>query len=68
MGAPFCDLLSEIFLRSFESEDIIKLSLQHDILGHFRYVDNFVICDSVKSDINLLFTDFNQTQKTVNRH
>jgi len=61
MGAPFSDLLSEIFLRSLESEDIIKLSPHHNILGHFRFVDIFVICYSVKSDTNLLFTYFNQT-------
>jgi hypothetical protein len=61
MGVPFSDLLSEIFLRSFKSEGITKLSSHLNILDHFRYVDIFVICDSVKSDINLLFTDFNQT-------
>ena len=61
MGAPSSDLLPEIFLRSFESEDIIKLSPQYNILGHFRYVNIFVIRDLVESDINVLFTDFGQT-------
>jgi len=61
MGASFSELLSEIFLRTFESEGIIKLSPHHNILDRFRYVGIFVICDSVKSDINILFTDFNRT-------
>jgi hypothetical protein len=61
MGVPSSIMLSEIFLHFVEWKRVMNLSSKQNILDYFCYIDNFLIMyDWDETDINILFTDFNQ--------
>jgi hypothetical protein len=61
MGAPTSAILSEIYMQFLENNEIHNLLKNHNLKGHFRYVDDMVIiCDTIESSIQEALEDFNK--------
>jgi predicted transport protein len=66
MGAPSSAVLSEVYLQHLEHTEIIKIITQHNILGHFRYVDDILmIYDENSTDIHEVYIAFNNIAPTI---
>jgi hypothetical protein len=60
MGAPTSGIIAEYFLQHLEDTHITHLSRKHNIVAHFRYVDDILlIYDSQHTDTNSITRDFN---------
>jgi hypothetical protein len=61
MGAPSSSILSEIFVQRSESIHIPNLSLKHNIIQYYRFIDDILILyNSDHTDIQTILTDFNK--------
>jgi len=62
MGASSLAILLEVFLQHLEHTKIIELTMQNNITGYFRYVDDvLMIYDENITDIHEVHTAFNET-------
>ena len=52
--------MAELFLQHTKNTHLARLSLKHNIIKYFRYVDNILlIFDSYHTDIQFILRDFN---------
>jgi len=66
IGAPSSAILSEVYLQHLEHIKIVKIIMQHNIIGYFRYVyDILIVYDENSTDIYEVHKAFNSLASTI---
>ena len=62
MGAPSSGLIAEILLQHIEHSHLTHMTHKHKIINYCRYVDDILILDSYRSNIQEIVNDFKSLQ------
>jgi hypothetical protein len=66
MAAPTSAILAETYMQHMEHKQIYPILTKHKIIGYFRYVDDIIIYDQRKTNIEDTLIEFNKQKTNIN--